>query len=222
MASAGVAAVPPASAERDHPPGLSVMQVHARSEEGRVFFGSGVAVARNRVATNCHVTRAARAILVAKGPYRWGASAQHADPRHDLCILDVPGLGLPEANIGSAGRTSVGSTIYVYGYPRALGMAASRGRIEALHPFDRGLIIETSAAFAQGASGGGLFDERGRLVGLATFMSASGNGHNYAIPADWIPRLLRKQAQQIQPIGGSPFWENMTALPSFLKRPPAR
>ena len=211
-----------ATAEMDHRLGLSVLQIHAYTDHGRMFFGSGVAVAPDRVATNCHVTRAARAIVVSKGPERIHAVAQQADLRHDLCILDVPGLALPVARMGSAADTPVGATIYFYGYPRALGIAFSQGRVEALHPFDGGMIIETTADFTQGASGGGLFDDDGRLVGLATFMPSNQGGHNYAIPADWIPSLLGTAARHIEPLSGSPFWENPASLPAFLKIPQPR
>lgn len=208
-----------ASAEPDHRLALSVMQIHAYTGNGRTFFGSGVAVAPNRVATNCHVTRTARAIAVGKGLDRLTAVAQQADPLHDLCILEVPELGVPPVKIGSAARTAVGTTIDFYGYPRALGMAYSQGRIEALHPFEGGLIIETNADFTQGASGGGLFDQQGELVGLATFMPSRQGGHNYAIPADWIPSLLATASRRIEPMSGSPFWENPATLPAFLQVP---
>lgn len=208
-----------AVAQIDHGLGLSVVQVHAYTDSGRMFFGSGVAVAPDRVATNCHVTRAAKAIMVSKGPERLPAVSQQADLTHDVCVLEVPGLKFPLAKLGSADRAAVGATIYFYGYPRALGMAFSQGRVEALHPFDGSLVIETTADFTQGASGGGLFNEDGQLIGLATFMPSHQQGHNYAIPADWISAVLRTAARPISPLSGSPFWENVESLPAFLKLP---
>ena len=97
--------------------------------------------------------------------------------------------------------------------------AIAHVEFEALHPFDGSVVIETTADFTQGASGGGLFDEAGRLIGLATFMPASQHGHNYAIPVDWIPRVMSTAPHGIGPRTGSPFWEKGGALPAFLKVP---
>ena len=221
MSIALTAALPAAGAlaDVDHRLSLSVVQIHAYPENGPMFFGSGVTIGDDKVATNCHVTRQARTIVVAKGPLRFPVTAQQADPQHDLCLLTVPGLPTPPAQLGSAAALSVGETVYFYGFPRALGMAFSVGRIEALYPFDGAPVIKTSADFVQGASGGGLFDDGGRLIGLATFLAAGKSGRNYAIPVDWIPSLGRSEASPVAPLRGTSFWEDLDHLPGFLKPP---
>jgi len=209
----------PAAADVDHTLSLSVVQIHAYPAGGPMFFGSGVAVGGDKVATNCHVTRSAHVIAVAKGPLRYRVSVQQADPHHDLCLLTVPGLSIPQAKLGSAAKLSVGESIYFYGFPRAIGMSFSAGRVEALHPFEGSLVIETSTDFVQGASGGGLFNEAGQLIGLATFLTAGKAGRNYGIPADWIPALAGSEANSVAPLSGASFWEDLKHLPGFLKRP---
>jgi len=206
------------AADVNHALALSVVQIQAYPKDGKIFVGSGVVLDHNLVATNCHVTRHAKAIVVGKGALRYHAASQRADVKHDLCILEAPGMQLPAASLGSASRLSIGEPIYLYGYPRAIGIAFAEGRIEGLHPYDGSLIIETSAAFVQGASGSGIFDQDGRLVGLATFLSAGGKAGHYAIPADWIPGLIATPPQPVEPLSGSLFWENTSALPEFLKR----
>jgi hypothetical protein len=159
------------AAEVNHTLALSVVQVQAYPRDGRAFVGSGVVVDYDRVATNCHVTRHADSIVVGKGALRYRAASQRADLKHDLCILEAPGMSLPVASLGTTSVLSVGETIYMYGYPRAIGIAFAEGRVERLHPYDGSLVIETTAGFVQGASGSGIFDQDGRLVGLATFFS---------------------------------------------------
>jgi S1-C subfamily serine protease len=206
------------AADVNHTLALSVVQIHAYPRDGKAFVGSGVVLDHNLVATNCHVTRHANAVVVGKGALRFRAASQRADVKHDLCILEAPGMQLPAASLGTASGLSVGDPIYLYGYPRAIGIAFAEGRIEGLHPYDGSLIIQTSAAFVQGASGSAIFDQGGRLVGLATFLSAGGKAGHYAIPADWIPGLIAAPPQPVEPLSGSLFWENTSALPEFLKR----
>lgn len=206
------------AAEVNHTLALSVVQVQAYPRDGKAFVGSGVVVDFDRVATNCHITRHADTIVVGKGALRYRAASQRADLKHDLCILEAPGISLPVASLGTASVLSVGEPIYMYGYPRAIGIAFAEGRVERLHPYDGSLVIETTAGFVQGASGSGIFDQDGRLVGLATFFSADGKTGHYAIPADWIPGLMAATPQPIKPLSGSLFWEDAAALPEFLKR----
>ncbi len=209
-----------AGAEVDHGVSLSVVQIRGYREEGRVFYGSGVVVGPNRVATNCHVTRSAIRVVVNKGPLSYQAASQQADTRRDLCLLAVPGIPFPVANLGQSEKLAVGQPLYFYGYPHGIGISFSEAHVQALHPFEGSRVIETTADFTFGGSGGGMFDGAGRLVGLATFLSA-GQSHGYAIPSDWISSLDSLEPRGIEPLPGLTFWEDVAALPGFL-RPPGR
>lgn len=207
-----------ARAEVDHRLSLSVVQVRASAGPGKLLFGSGVVVGPDRVVTNCHVVRAALKVAVSKGPDLFPAVAEQADTRHDLCLLSTPGIPYPVAGLGKTEALAVGQPLYFYGYPRAIGITFSEGKVEALHALDGGQVIETSANFTLGGSGGGVFDGSGRLVGLATFLAAGHAGGYYAVPADWIPALAGREARKIEPLQGLSFWEDAT-LPDFLKAP---
>lgn len=207
-----------AGAEVDHRAAVSVVQIRAAPGTGRVFFGSGVVVGPERVATNCHVTRDALKIVASHNGLAYLATGQRADTRRDLCLLTVPGLRLPAARLGQSARLAIGQPLYFYGYPRGLGISFSAAKVRALHPFAGGRVIETTADFTFGGSGGGLFDGGGRLVGLATFLSKR-QTQGYAIPADWIATLEKSKAQRVGPLSGLTFWEDVAALPAFLKTP---
>lgn len=208
-------------ADVDHTVSLSVVQVRAYPGPGKMLYGSGVVVGADRVVTNCHVTREALKIVVSKGPTLYPAVTQQADTRHDLCLLATPGIPFPAANLGKTSELSVGQALYFYGYPRAIGITFSEGKVQALHPYEGSRIIETSANFTLGASGGGIFDGAGKLMGLATFMAAGHTGGYYAVPSDWIGGLNVRHPQKIEPLQGMTFWEDVAALPAFLK-PPGR
>lgn len=207
-------------ADADHTLSLSVVQIQAYAGPGKMFYGSGVVVSPDRVATNCHVTRAAVRVMVAKGPVSYPAVSQQADTRHDLCLLTTPGIPFPTASLGRTEQLAIGQPLYFYGYPRAVGISFSEGQVRALHPFEGSRIIETSANFTLGASGGGIFSANGKLVGLATFLSPGHAGSYYAIPSDWIPALSAMKTHKIEPLQGLSFWEDTAALPAFLRAPP--
>lgn len=206
-------------AEVDHTMSLSVVQVRGYGEPGKIMYGSGVVVGPERVATNCHVVRSALKVAVSKGPMLYPAVSQQVDPHHDLCLLTTPNIPFPTAALGSAEKLSVGQPIYFYGYPRAIGITFSEGKVQGLHPFEGGRVIQTSADFTLGASGGGVFDSAGKLVGLATFMGAGHTGGYYAVPADWISSLSSREVRKIEPLSGLSFWEDAAAMPAFLKPP---
>jgi S1-C subfamily serine protease len=208
-----------AQAEIDHTLSMTVVQIQGYPGTGRVSLGSGVVVAPGRIATNCHVTQKAKMVVINKGGQQIKASTQRADVERDLCLLDAPQLQLPVASLGHASSLKVGETLYLYGYPRAIGMSFAQGHVQSLHAFKNSLVIETSAELTEGASGGGIFDDSGKLVGLATFFSAGHSGHNYAIPADWIAALSRKPSREIAPLEGLPFWQDLAHLPKFLRSP---
>ena len=205
-------------AEVDHRVSLSVVQVRASAGPGKLLFGSGVVVGPNRVVTNCHVVRTAHKVAVSKGPNLFPAVSEQADTRHDLCLLATPGIPFPVAGLGGTENLSVGQTLYFYGYPRAIGISFSEGKVAALHALDGGRVIETTANFTLGGSGGGLFDGQGKLVGLATFLNPGHVGNYYAVPAEWIEGLETRQSRGIEPLPGVSFWED-AMLPAFLKTP---
>ena len=209
----------PSRADADHTLSLSVVQVQAYGGPGKMYYGSGVVVSPERIATNCHVTRAAVRIMVAKAPMSYPAVGPQADIRRDLCLLTTPGIPFPVANLGRTEQLTIGQPLYFYGYPRAVGISFSEGQVRALHPFEGGRIIETSANFTSGASGGGIFSANGKLMGLATFLAPGQAGRYYAIPSDWIPALSALETHKIEPLQGLSFWEDSALWPAFLRAP---
>ena len=167
--------IPSARAEDHHAAARSVVQIRGVDPQGKRFYGSGVITGPGKVVTNCHVVRGGGKIAVFHGFEAFAVSGERADVLRDLCVLDTPGIAGPQARIGKTSSLRPGQPLAYYGYPRALGMSYSAGSVTTLHPFGGSRVIETSAFFTLGGSGGGLFDQRGKLVGLATFL-APGHG----------------------------------------------
>lgn len=72
-----------------------------------------------------------------------------------------------------------------------------------MHAYDGARVIQTSAAFEPGASGGGLFDTSGRLIGILTFRSVAGGDFHYAVPTEWLAHAAAPHS----PEATQAFWE---------------
>lgn len=221
---AGALLSPAASAalERAELIGLagSVLRIEAPRPSGGYSIGSAVAVSPNQVITNCHVTRDAQAINVVRGGVRWPVSAQVANAERDLCLLTVPSLVAPVARLGSAGSLAIGQMLTALGYTGGLGIQISDGEVIELHRHDGGHVIQSSNWFSSGASGGGLFDERGLLVGILTFRLRGGEAHYYAAPVEWVQPLIDSASTPATVINPSalPYWQVPPASqPPFLR-----
>jgi hypothetical protein len=81
--------------------------------------------------------------------------------------------------------------VYALGNPRNLELTLSDGLISALRRDDDMKLqrIQTSAPISHGSSGGGLFDEEGRLIGITSSGKEDGQNLNFAIPINWMQEL---------------------------------
>ncbi|HSW06989.1 S1 family peptidase [Aquabacterium sp.] len=204
--------------------GASVLRIEAPRVSGGYAFGSGVMVDVDKLITNCHVTREAREIHVVRGGMRWFAAGQAVNIDHDLCLLHVPGIQARAVPLGQGAELTVGQPLTAHGFTGGTVMQHSAGEVVALHRHDGAQVIQASNRFSSGASGGGLFDDQGRLVGILTFRLRGGAAHYFAAPVEWVRQLLETTTpEQFRPI--KPFeteqlayWQQPTnAQPQFLK-----
>ena len=214
--AAGLSAAVCAAAENDVVPADSVFVVEARGAGGNARRGSAVAIGRDLLLTNCHVTRGATNILVARDGHTWPASVRTGNGELDLCILSAPMGGARVARFRDAASLGVGEQVYAAGYPIGQGISIRGGAVRALHRHENSNVIQVSAPFDFGASGGGLFDRHGNLVGVLTFKMVGGDDYYFAVPTEWISRVLAEAARNGE---ATAFWERSTAaLPPFLSK----
>ena len=116
----------------------------------------------------------------------------------DLCVLFVDELSIPPAAkpvpLGVARNVSIGEEVYAIGAPRGLELSLSRGIISQLRGEGgkrAAPILQTDAAISPGSSGGGLFDQDGKLIGITTFkaLGTGTEGLSFAIPVEWVVEL---------------------------------
>ncbi len=192
----------------------SVVRVQAYVKAG-VASGSAVVVAPGKVVSNCHVTRDAVAINVVAWSSKWKVKEQIKDIDHDLCLLILHSEIGKVAEFADASELKIGQTVAAAGYPSGGRLEVTEGQIRALHHLDGGRVIQSSAPFAEGESGGGLFDKHGKLVGIIAFRGA----HFFALPAAWVKKLLDGEAKDLAGANQSvAFWEREPDdQPNFLQ-----
>jgi hypothetical protein len=196
----------------------SMVQVIGVTAQGRYDFGSGVSLPNGTVVTNCHVTRRATSVQTFPAA-RAGAQLQAADVVHDLCALYFPEQTRPAVELGVSRGLRLGDRVYALGFNAGHGLSYQPGEIAELFMHDGAMVIRTTAPFTHGASGGGLFDDRGRLVGILTFLRpAPGGTDYYAVPVEWLAALESAPAQAVAPLEGTPFWAEVAERqPTFLR-----
>jgi len=156
--------------------------------------GSGVVVGPGSVITNCHVLARARRVAIARENVSYGATLGHSDPDRDLCLLKVANLEAPPVVVAGAETLKIGARVYAVGSPRGFEQTISDGVLSGLRRSSEGALtaLQITAPISPGSSGGGLFDSRGRLIGITTFAIRDAQNVNFAMPAGWIAEISNR------------------------------
>ncbi len=122
------------------------------------------------------------------------------DPRTDLAVLKVStNHPLPSLKLGDSSNVRPGQWVVAVGNPFGLGGTVTAGIVSALGrdigagPYDQFLQID--AAINQGNSGGPLFTQDGKVIGVNTaILSPSGGsiGIGFAIPSDLVQSVVNQ------------------------------
>ena len=178
------------------PFGMLVPQ-HPQMVEAR---GSGFIIDPDGViVTNNHVVKDAKSVSVTLDDgTELPAKIIGRDPRTDLAVLRVDaGHKLPYVQLGDSNDVKVGEWVVAMGNPFGLGgsvtagIVSARGRDIGSGPYDNFLQID--APINRGNSGGPLFTQDGRVVGVNTaILSPSGGsiGIGFAIPSNTVRTVV--------------------------------
>jgi serine protease Do len=162
--------------------------------------GSGFIIdANGTVVTNNHVVDGAKSVSVTLDDgTELTAKVIGRDPRSDLAVLKVEaGRPLPYIELGDSGTVKPGEWVIAMGNPYGLGGSVTAGIVSALGrdigsgPYDSFLQID--APINRGNSGGPLFTQDGRVVGVNTaILSPTGGsiGIGFAIPSNTVKTVV--------------------------------
>jgi S1-C subfamily serine protease len=161
--------------------------------------GSGVILAPSGlIVTNNHVVEAGGSVsVITIDGRRVPADVVEADPRQDLAVLRPQSPAGQGATIAEEpdGGLRQGDRVFAIGSPFGLSNTVTAGVVSAVgRTNSEGVpMIQIDAPINPGNSGGGLFDLRGRLVGIPTSILGPipGNvGIGFAVPASRVRELV--------------------------------
>ncbi|HEX4504461.1 MAG TPA: S1C family serine protease [Alphaproteobacteria bacterium] len=150
-----------------------------------VYEGSAVAITQTQALTNCHIVKGRSKLILIQKKQKDTATVIASDPRTDRCIIQADHMQLrPIVGVRPYRDLAVGEKVYTIGNPSGLTSTLSEGIISGLRT-QRGVrYVQTSAPISPGSSGGGLFDERGNLLGITSFKIEDAENLNFAIAAE--------------------------------------
>jgi len=188
---------------------FSVVLVRGYNTTGGLAYGSGVVVGDKKVITNCHVLRSTKQPWISRGEDTYSIISVKADPWHDLCLVTTDAMPFKPALIGKSTDLKRGQEIVAFGHSNGVpSPLTSSGAVKALYDSDQGKVIRSTARFAMGASGSGLFDMEGKLVGINTFKTGGHSSSIYfALPIEWLEQLEKQPEITTFPITGKALWE---------------
>ena len=175
----------------------STTYLPASAATGFLISGDGY------VLTNGHVVKTARQILVttSDGQQHEARLVQSDMVNSDLALLKIEGSGLHAVTLGNSDDLSVGDWVATIGNPLGeLELSLTTGYLSAgPRQINTGYatltMLQTNAAINKGNSGGPLFDEAGRVVGVITAKYAdyssesSLEGLGFALPINDVMAL---------------------------------
>ena len=182
------------------PGGMMPGAPHQATNQPVEARGSGFIIdGQGTIVTNNHVVRGATSVSVTLDDGTvLPARVIGRDPRTDLAVLRVDaGHPLPFIQLGDSAAVRPGEWVIAMGNPFGLGGTVTAGIVSAdgrdigSGPYDN--FIQIDAPINKGNSGGPLFTQDGRVVGVNTaILSPSGGsiGIGFAIPSNTVRTVV--------------------------------
>jgi serine protease Do len=186
----------------------SMVKIGTTTKSGGHGFGTGVAVSKDHVVTNCHVLGNANGISISKWGTEYPAESLQADWKHDLCILKVQYADLKPIVMADSSKLSYEQQVISISMPAdSPAPFVALSTVKALYAYDDEQVIRTQAAFAIGASGSPVFDYEGKLIAISTFKSPGKNAYYYNMPINMVRDLLKTESVPLNSVHAAPFWD---------------
>lgn len=191
--AAGFALPPP----RDVPEAVAQVSLVTVMIEGGGVYGSGILVdpPRGRILTSWHVVSDMKSPRVTAHDGSAGrAKVLTFDRALDLALLEAPALARPDVappRFGDPHRLRPGEEVYAIGSPRKLAFTVSRGIVSYVdREMEGARYVQLDMAINDGNSGGPVFNARGEVLGVMSFILKRSQGLAFALPIDEAARAF--------------------------------
>jgi serine protease Do len=198
----------------------SLVKISSSTKSGGHGWGTGVAISKDHVVTNCHVLQNSDGISMSKWGEAFAPTALLADWKHDVCILRFEWANLTPVEVGDSDALQYEQPVISISMPGdSPAPYVALGKVKALYPMDDAKVVRASAEFAIGASGSPLFDYTGKLIAISTFKSPGhANAYFYNVPAKWVKELLTKAEVKLSAPHEPAFWDAPDEKRPFFMR----
>ena len=172
----------------------SVVKIYCYDYEGNESAtGSGfIAFNDQTVVTNYHVMEEAYTCKVSTDEDKTFEveSVLAYSKEQDLAIIKLKeSTGLKVLKLGDSEKIKKGETVTAIGSPLGIKNTVSQGVLSGRLMEDNMDVLQFTAAISNGSSGGALFDERGKVIGVTYASYMDGQNLNLAIPCESVKEL---------------------------------
>ena len=111
------------------------------------------------------------------------------DEERDLAILKLAAAELPATKLAVKYQPKQGEQIVVIGSPLGLETTVTDGIISSIR--GKSQLLQITAAISPGSSGSPVFNTKGEVIGVATFLLKGGQSLNFAVPVSLVQDLIQ-------------------------------
>ena len=181
--------------------------------------GSGFFIDKNTLVTNFHCVAGAERVefkIAGNEEVYKGAKVVKASDDYDLAIIKTK-QDFPFVKVDSLGKDKVGSKIYAIGNPRGLEGTISDGILSGKRDNESIEYLQITAPINPGNSGGPVLNDKGEVIGVATFTFRNSQNLNFAMPIKYISQC--KDVELVKPIKSAKIGTKSDAvsMTSFIK-----
>ncbi|MBL7007130.1 MAG: trypsin-like peptidase domain-containing protein [Spirochaetia bacterium] len=143
--------------------------------------GTAVAISPTVLLTNCHVMGEYVTAHIIEGGNGHISYLIHSEHSKDKCFIRSLFLKVrPISNVKRFNQIRQGDRAYTIGAPLGNNRTLGEGSIFGVQGHYGDRLIESTAPVEPGSSGGGLFDDKGNLLGITTYKTTTYSGQSYS------------------------------------------